>query len=84
MKTISARDASLLALLAESSKTNSGLRRKVLKKLDREARDVALEIGNRKSLTESPSDVTRARATARGIERWAKTNKRSSARRNRG
>jgi hypothetical protein len=81
MKTISARDASLLALLAETPKSSTTVRRKLLKKLDREALNVALEIGNKRPLAQTPSVANDATATARGIERWAKTNKRSRARR---
>jgi hypothetical protein len=82
MKTITAREASLLALLAENPKKRSTLRRKVLKKLDGEALSVAIEMGSRRPLTQTPALATRASATARGIERWARTNKRSRVRRN--
>jgi hypothetical protein len=79
MKTISPRDASLLALLAEKPGSKSAVRRRVLRKLNPEAFSIAVEIGKKSLLPRSGSNLqSKASETARGLENWATTNKRSS------
>jgi hypothetical protein len=73
MKAISPRDASLLALLAEQPKSRSGMRVRIMKKLRGEAHAIAV------AMRSDDRTVSKGAAgTARGVNRWAKTNKTSS------
>jgi hypothetical protein len=81
MKTISAQDSSLLALLAEKPSSRSGLRRKILEKLSPEALNIATKMGEKCLISDDAEIVgTDAAATARGLKRWAETNKSSRRR----
>jgi hypothetical protein len=71
MKTISPKDASLLALLAEKSGVSSATRRRLLGELEPEALNIAIQMGRGDSEEDS-----KAATTARGLEKWAETNKR--------
>jgi hypothetical protein len=70
MKIISARDASLLALLAERPRSKSGMSTRIMRKLAEPAREIAtaLRSGNHQVSRE-------AAETARGVDTWVKTNK---------
>jgi hypothetical protein len=82
MKTITAQDSSLLALLAEKPNARSGVRRKVMRKLSPEALNIATEM-NRRGLVSSECDGTEAAVTAEGLRRWAETNKGNGKKRGR-
>lgn len=76
MKTISPKDASLLALLAERPASKSSLRRQILNRLDSEGLTIATEMGKKGLLPATATDdQTKAAATARGLVNWAKSNK---------
>jgi hypothetical protein len=74
MKSISPQEASLLALLGEQPKSRSGMRLRIMKKLRGEAHDIAV------AMRSNDHTVSKgAAATARGVNKWVKTNKTSSS-----
>src|SRR5262249_9027088 len=74
MKTISPKDASLLALLAEQPGVTTATRRRLLDELEPEALNIAVQLG--KDASEPHNE---AATTARGLEKGARTNKRPSS-----
>lgn len=69
MTTISPRDASILALLAERPKRTSATSKRAFYVLGSEAQRIADSLGGRQGVSE------KADRTARGLHDWVKANK---------